>query len=111
MVLPYAEGAQSGIMAHAMTFGKPVITSNLPAFVDILKKSEIGFYAQTDDQYVDRIVTLLTDREVYKRFSQNALTYIKENISWDIVAQQSLNIYEQFSLKLKCKTRHVFVGE
>ena len=111
VVLPYAEGAQSGIMAHAMTFGKPVITSNLPAFVDILKKSEIGFYAQTDDQYVDRIVTLLTDREVYKRFSQNALTYIKENISWDIVAQQSLNIYEQFSLKLKCKTRHVFAGE
>ena len=111
VVLPYAEGAQSGIMAHAMTFGKPVITSNLPAFVDILKKSEIGFYAQTDDQYVDRIVTLLTDREVYKRFSQNALTYIKENISWDIVAQQSLNIYEQFRLKLKCKTRHVFAGE
>ena len=111
VVLPYSAGAQSGIMAHAMTFGKPVITSNLPAFVDILKRSEIGFYAQTDDQYVDRIVTLLTDREVYKRFSQNALTHIKENISWDIVAQQSLNIYEQFSLKLKCKTRHVFVGE
>ena len=111
VVLPYAAGAQSGIMAHAMTFGKPVITSNLPAFVDILKRSEIGFYAQTDDQYVDRIVTLLTDREVYKRFSQNALTHIKENISWDIVAQQSLNIYEKFSLKLKCKTRHVFAGE
>ena len=111
LVLPYSAGAQSGIMAHAMTFGKPVITSNLPAFVDILEKSEIGFYAETDDQYVDRIVTLLTDREIYKRFSQNALTHIKENISWDIVAQQSLNIYEKFSLELKCKTRHVFAGE
>ncbi len=111
VVLPYAAGAQSGIMAHAMTFGKPVITSNLSAFVDILKRSEMGFCAQTDDQYVDRIVTLLTDREVYKRFSQNALTYIKENISWDIVAQQSLNIYGQFGLKLKCKARYVFAGE
>jgi len=111
VVLPYSAGAQSGIMAHAMAFGKPVITSDLPAFVDIVKRAEIGFYAQTDDQYVDRIVTLLTDREVYKRFSKNALTHIKKNISWDIVAQQSLNIYEQFSLKLKCKTRHVFVGE
>jgi len=111
VVLPYTAGAQSGIMAHAMTFGKPVITSTLPAFVDILKRSEMGFCAQTDDQYVDGIVTLLTDREVYKRFSQNALTYIKENISWDIVARQTLNIYEQFGLKLKCKTRYVFAGE
>ncbi|MBW2607224.1 MAG: glycosyltransferase [Deltaproteobacteria bacterium] len=111
VVLPYSAGAQSGIMAHAMTFGKPVVTSNLPAFVDILKRSEIGFYAQTDDQYVDSIVTLLTDREVYSRFSQNALTHIKENISWDIVAQQTLNVYEQFYLKLECKTRYVFAGE
>jgi len=111
VVLPYTDGAQSGIMAHAMTFGKPVVTSNLPAFVDIVKRSEIGFYAQTDDQYVDSIVTLLTNPEVYKKFSQNALTYIKENISWDIVAQQTLNVYEQFDLKLECKTRYVFAGE
>jgi len=111
VVLPYTAGAQSGIMAHAMTFGKPVVTSNLPAFVDIVKKSEIGFYAQTDDQYVDSIVTLLTNPEVYKKFSQNALTHIKKNISWDIVAQQTLNVYEQFDLKLECKTRYVFTGE
>ncbi|MDL1979593.1 MAG: glycosyltransferase, partial [Deltaproteobacteria bacterium] len=111
VVLPYTEGAQSGIMAHAMTFGKPVITSKLPAFIDILERLETGFYAQTDDEYVDRIVTLLTDPELYKKFSQNALTYIKENISWDIVAQQTLDVYKQFGPKLECKTRYVFAGE
>jgi glycosyltransferase involved in cell wall biosynthesis len=111
VVLPYTEGAQSGIMAHAMTFGKPVVTSNLPAFVDAIEESEAGFYAQTDDEYIDRIVTLLTDREVYDRLSQNALTYIKENISWDIVAHKTINVYEQFDLKPECKTRYVFAGE
>jgi len=111
VVLPYSAGAQSGIMAHAMTFGKPVVTSNLPAFVDILKRSKIGFYAQTDSQYVDSIATLLTNPEVYKKFSQNALTHIKENISWDIVAKQTIDVYEQFYLKLECKTRYVFTGE
>ncbi len=94
-----------------MTFGKPVVTSNLPAFVDILERLETGFYAKTDDEYVDRIVTLLTDRDVYKKFSQNALTYIRENISWDIVAQQTLDVYKQFGPKLECKTRYVFAGE
>lgn len=111
LVLPYEAGAQSGIMSHAMTFGKPVVTSTLPAFVEIIEKSKAGFYATTDEEYVDRIVTLLTDTEVYENFSQNGLTYVKKNISWDIVAQQTLNIYKLFDLKLECRTRYVFAGE
>jgi len=98
-------------MAHAMAFGKPVVTSNLAAFVDTLERSKAGFYVQTDAEYVDRIVTLLTDTEVYKRFSQNALAYVKENISWGIVAHQTLNVYKQFDRERECKTRYVFAGE
>ncbi|MBW2219292.1 MAG: glycosyltransferase, partial [Deltaproteobacteria bacterium] len=111
LVLPYTSGAQSGIMSHAMTFGKPVVTSNLPAFVEIIEKSKVGFYAKTDEEYVDRIVTLLTDTEVYENFSQNGLTYVKKYISWNIVAQQTLNIYKLFDLKPECRTRYVFAGE
>jgi glycosyltransferase involved in cell wall biosynthesis len=111
MVLPYTAGAQSGTMAHAMTFGKPLVTSNLAAFVDTLEKSGAGFYAETDDEYVDRIVTLLTDPEVYKRFSRNALIYAKENISWDIVARETIKVYKQFDRKPECRSRYIFVGE
>jgi glycosyltransferase involved in cell wall biosynthesis len=111
MVLPYTAGAQSGTMAHAMTFGKPLVTSNLAAFVDTLEKSGAGFYAETDDEYVDRIVTLLTDPEVYKRFSRNALIYAKENISWDIVARKTIKVYKQFDRKPECRSRYIFVGE
>ncbi len=111
IVLPYIVGAQSGIMAHAMTFGKPLVTSNLEAFVATLEKSGAGFYAETDDEYVDRIVTLLTDEEVYNRFSRNALNYVKEKISWDIIADKTIHVYEQFERKPECRTRYVFVGE
>jgi glycosyltransferase involved in cell wall biosynthesis len=111
IVLPYIVGAQSGIMAHAMTFGKPLVTSNLEAFVATLEKSGAGFYAETDDEYVDRIVTLLTDEEVYNRFSRNALNYVKEKISWDIIADKTIQVYEQFERKPECRTRYVFAGE
>jgi len=111
IVLPYTAGAQSGMMAHAMTFGKPLVTSNLAVFVDTLEKSGAGFYAETDDEYVDRIVTLLTDPEVYKRFSRNALTYVKKNISWDIVARKTIKVYKQFDRKPECRSRYVFAGE
>ncbi len=111
MVLPYMAGAQSGMMAHAMAFGKPVVTSNLASFVDILDKSGSGFYVETDDEYVDRIVTLLTDSEVYKRLSRNALAYVKENISWDVVAHKTIKVYKQFDRKPECRSRYVFAGE
>ncbi len=56
-------------------------------------------------------MTLFTDTEVYKKFSQNALTYVKEIISRDIVAHQTLNVYKQFDRERECKTRYVFAGE
>ncbi len=71
---------------------------------------EEGVYSSSDE-YVDKIVTLLTDKEVYKKISQNALAYVKENISWDIVAHQTLNVYKQFGREMGCKTRYVFAGE
>ncbi len=111
IVLPYVVGAQSGIMSHAMTFGKPLVTSNLEAFVATLEKSGAGFYAETDDEYVDRIVTLLTDEEVYNRFSRNAVNYVKEKISWDIIADKTIQVYKQFERKPECRTRYVFAGE
>lgn len=110
MVFPYSVGAQSGVMAHAFTFGKPVVTSNLPAFVSTIEKSKAGFFAETDDEYVEKIVTLLHNKSVYKEFSHNAINYVKEKISWDIVANKTLDVYKKFDQKLECKTRYVYVG-
>ncbi len=111
MVLPYSTGAQSGIMAHAMTFGKPLVTSDLPAFVLRLEESGAGLYARTDQEYVDHIAALLIDRELYSTLSGNALTHVKNKISWGIVAQQTEEIYKKLEQKPKYKTRYVFAGE
>jgi len=110
MVFPYSMGAQSGVMAHAMTFGKPVVTSNLPAFKAIIKQANIGFTAASDEEYVSAIVKLLTDEKCYSEFSANAKKHIKENISWDIIAEKSLEVYQQFNPADKCKTRYVYFG-
>ena len=111
MVLPYSAGAQSGIMAHAMTFGKPIVASDLPAFILRLEESGAGLYARTDQEYVDQIATLLTDQELYNKLSTNALSHVKKKISWDIVAQQTEEIYKKLEQKPKHKTRYVFAGE
>ena len=111
MVFPYFMGAQSGMMAHAMTFGKPVVSSDLPAFVDILEKSEAGFYAKTDDEFVDKIVSILTDQKIFRRLSENGQRYVTEKISWDIAADKTIKVYEKFVLKPEFNARYVFAGE
>ena len=109
MTFPYEAGAQSGVMAHAFTFGKPVVCSNLPAFESIINESKIGFTASSDDEYVDSIVSLLKDDELYNKCSQNALKHVKEKISWNIVANRTLGVYKQFDSNFP-RSRYIYEG-
>lgn len=110
MVFPYSAGAQSGVMAHALSFGKPVVTSRLPAFINTVNSAEAGFTADTDKEYIDALKKLLTDDELYYRCSENAIKYVRDKISWRIVAQKHLELYKQFEGTLGCNSRYVYVG-
>lgn len=109
MVFPYADGAQSGVMAHAFAFSKPVVTSDLPAFKGVIKESGAGLVAATDDEYVDNIVNLLEDKELYDKCSKNASRYVQEKISWNIIAQKTLEVYKEFDLNLP-RSRYIYEG-
>ena len=111
MVFPYSAGAQSGMIAHALTFGKPIVTSDLPAFINIVEKSGAGFAAGAEDEYVNKIVELLTNDSIYQKCSQNALRYVKEKIPWGMVAGATLEVYKKFDQNLECKTRYIFFGQ
>ena len=93
-----------------MTFGKPVVTSALPAFHDIVRKADIGFSATSDDEYVDAMIKLLTDDACYEQYSSNALNYVKNTISWDRIAGKTFEVYQKFSPEHECSTRYVYFG-
>ena len=109
VAFPYDAGAQSGVMAHAFAFGKPIVCSKLPAFESIMNESRAGFTASTDEEYVDNIVKLLTDEELYKKCSENALRHVREKISWDIVAKRTLEIYKRFDSNFP-RSRYIYEG-
>jgi glycosyltransferase involved in cell wall biosynthesis len=109
MVFPYSAGAQSGVMAHAFAFGKPVVTSDLPAFKNAMRESNCGFSVATDEEYVDRISELLNDKELYDRCSANATKYVQEEISWDIIARKTLEVYKRFDVNYP-RSRYIYEG-
>ncbi len=93
VVLPYKVTSQSGILAHSMAMGKPVVTSNSPSMQQILEKSGAGLIADREEEFVSQIVRLLSDADLSMELSTRARHYVQKEISWAIVADRHLELY------------------
>lgn len=91
--LPYQHSGQSGVAAHCLAFGKPLVTSPITSFRSLIERAQCGFVADTDDEFVERIVEILTNDELRNHFSSNALRYVRENVSWQIIAKRTVDVY------------------
>jgi len=101
-VFPYLRGAQSGIMAHCYAFAKPmVVSSDVPAMADLVQKTRSGLVARTDSELAEAIVTILTQKNLAKEFSDNARSYVEKHASWQIIASRHMDVYNKI-----LKNRH-----
>ncbi|NOX54303.1 MAG: glycosyltransferase [Planctomycetes bacterium] len=93
VALPYKMTSQSGILAHCLAFGKPVVTSSTPAMEQILSRCEAGLLCADASEYVDAIVRVLRDESLARRLSENARQYVRNEISWPRIAERTLQLY------------------
>ncbi|MDH5467967.1 MAG: glycosyltransferase [Candidatus Aminicenantes bacterium] len=101
-VFTYLRGAQSGIMAHCLAFAKPMaVSSDVQAMADLVHKTKSGLVARTDSELVETIVTILTKKNLAKEFSDNARSYVKRHVSWQIIASRHMDVYNKI-----LKNRH-----
>jgi len=111
VVLPYEQGAQSGIMAHCFAFGKPVVVSDLPAFAREIKSSGGGLVCKTKQDYVDNISKILSDPRTSKKFRENISGYVQKKVGWSRVANQHIKVYQSIVKVPYGKARHVYFEE
>ncbi len=93
--MPYKVGAQSGIMAHLLAFGIPLVTSDLKAFEETFKKSRCGFASKTEEDYIRNIVDILTDNKLRNELSSAALRLVNEELSWEKVTKETVKVYQK----------------
>ncbi len=110
VVLPYEIGAQSGILAQCFAFGKPVITSNLPAFKKTIDNSKGGLTCDTEADYMENIVNTLNDSNLQRMFAENIRNYVKEKVGWSTVAQQHTEVYRSVIRVPYGKAKYVYLG-
>ena len=92
VVLPYDEGAQSGVLAQAIAFRRPLVTSQLTAFTSVLRRSGTGVSCLEDD-YAGAINRLLSSKALANGFSAAADTYIRRRAGWSVIARRHLELY------------------
>ena len=85
------------VLLEAMACGVPVVGSNVGGIPDIIKHGETGLLAAEKDpeDLADKILKLLDDKRLRKRVIENGLKLVRENFSWDVIAEKFLQVYKE----------------
>jgi glycosyltransferase involved in cell wall biosynthesis len=90
LVLPYESGWNSGVLASAFGFGKPVIATRVGGFDEVVDDEQTGLLVPPKDPpaLARAIIRLLRDDALYTRMVENVQRAAGE-ISWEVIARMT----------------------
>ena len=96
IVLPYTEASQTGIIPIAYSFKKPVILTNVGGLPESVDDGKTGFVVppRNEKALADAIIKLLKDVKLRKQMGENAYKKMKEELSWDVIAEKTIEVYK-----------------
>jgi len=96
-VLPYKGGLHpSGPLHRALASGRAIIASNTPVFREVIKHRYNGMLIDVNvDNLSNAILDLYKNEDLRRELAKNARKFAEENLDWDIIAKQTLKIYEE----------------
>jgi glycosyltransferase involved in cell wall biosynthesis len=98
MVLPSRREGLSNALLEAMSYGLPCIANDIPPNREVLDNGSAGILVPVGDK--DRLYyemqRLATDQNLSSKMGVSALNRVKEHYSIDAVAEQYINLYQQF---------------
>lgn len=86
-------GTRLKILA-SMASGLPVICTKTGVEGLGVENGKHFLIAQTPEQFINQIDTILHDEKLYKDIQKNAFQHVKENFSWENIAQKLEKVYK-----------------
>lgn len=84
------------VIIEAMSYGKPVIASDVGGISEIVRAGETGYVVKNDARaFADKINYLLKNKAVYKKFADHALRYFAKELTADKMVAAYLEIYNK----------------
>lgn len=95
VILPYRRIYQSGVLLMAMSYGKPVMVSDIEGMTEVITDDVNGyvFTAGDADALADRLLEAVSSPEELRLVGERALSYVQEHHDWDKVGQATANCY------------------
>ncbi|MEE0907669.1 MAG: glycosyltransferase [Muribaculaceae bacterium] len=103
IVLPYRAISQSGVLLLSIYFGKLIICSNLPSFVETMRGNEGGclddsiFFKSEDSESLRNLIIRYIDGEINESAVRQRISHLKKLYSWESAAKATLNVYNEIT--------------
>ena len=97
VALPYRKIYQSGVVQLAYAYEKPVVATTEGEFVNVIKNGETGLLVVPDDEkaFAGAINQYLDDPIKAIEFGKKGREDLKVRMSWDLIAEQTYNLYKK----------------
>lgn len=99
VVLPYRRIYQSGVLLMAMSYGRAVLTSDLPAMREVVDDGVNGFTFHDGDatHLALRLTELLQRPESLAAAAETALERLRVEHDWRLIGERTASLYRRLS--------------
>jgi glycosyltransferase involved in cell wall biosynthesis len=96
IALPYRRIYQSGVLLMAMSFGRAVLVSDLPAMTEIVQDGRTGFVFRdgSAQDLARRLCELLSDLPAVERVAAAGLALARTDYGWTRIGELTKRVYE-----------------
>ena len=84
------------VIIEAMSFGKPIVASNVGGVSEIVRNGENGYVLDNSPElFAQHIATILEDKELYDRFAETSLQIYNSELTIDKMVSGYMELYKQ----------------
>jgi len=96
VVVPSRMESLPTTVKEAFYLNVPVIATNVGGIPELIKNNETGIIVPPDNpsKLAQAINELLSDREKSERLATNGNTFVKNNMTWDVILPKYIQFYE-----------------
>ena len=97
VVVPYAAATQSGVIAIAIAFGRPVIATSVGGLSEMVTHGKTGLLVPPHDvaALARAMRTLMTNPDLRRRMGRAALRLGRATLGWNRVASMHVEVYSE----------------
>lgn len=96
VVLPYTDATQSGVVAMAMQYGRPVVASDVGSIGEVIRDGINGYLVppRNADALAHAVRRVIDDTANAVNMATNNYNLARGDFSWDSIALRSAGVYD-----------------